>query len=144
MSSPPAAPGTPGHHRALPVYIGAGFLSVAGHYATTIAAVELLHAPPLAASAAGFVVGATIKYFLNYFIAFRSDEKHAAALVKFLLAVALLFVLNALFFALLQQGLGLHYIVAQLLTTGLLIVPGYFISRMWVFAAARRAERGGC
>jgi putative flippase GtrA len=144
MSRPPAAPETPGHRIALPIYVGAGFVSVAGHYATTIAAVELLQVPPLAASAAGFVVGATIKYFLNYFIAFRSDAKHSAALAKFLVVIAVLFAFNALFFALLQQGLGLHYIVAQVLTTGLLIVPGYFMSRLWVFAAQRRAERTGC
>jgi putative flippase GtrA len=144
MAQPPAAPGTPGHRRALPVYIGAGFVAVAGHYATTIAAVELLRAPPLSASAAGFCVGAAIKYVLNYFLAFRSAEKHTVALTRFAIALGVLFALNALFFALLQQGLGLHYLVAQVLTTGLLIPPGYLLSRLWVFAAPRRGAQAGC
>jgi putative flippase GtrA len=52
-----------------------------------------------------------------------------------------LFALNALFFALLNQGLGLHYMVAQVLTTGLLIPPGYLLSRLWVFAATRRGAQ---
>lgn len=141
MSIPPIAPETPGHRRSLPVYIGAGFLTVAGHYATTITLVEILHALPLAASVAGFCVGAAIKYVLNYFVAFRSVETHRAALAKFAVALAILFVLNALFFALLHQGLGLHYLVAQVLTTGLLIPPGYLLSRLWVFAAARRGAQ---
>jgi putative flippase GtrA len=141
MSAPPPAPQTPGHGRSLPVYIAAGFVTVAGHYTVTIALVELAHAPPLAASAAGFCVGATIKYLLNYFVAFRSIEKHGAALAKFAIALGVLFALNALFFALLHQGMGMHYIVAQVLTTGLLIPPGYLMSRLWVFAATRRGAQ---
>jgi putative flippase GtrA len=137
MPNLPLAPDMPGHRRSLPVYIAAGFAAVAGHYSVTIAAVELLQVAPLAASAAGFCVGAAIKYVLNYFLAFRSIEKHRAALAKFAVALGILFALNALFFALLQQGLGLHYMVAQVLTTGLLIPPGYVLSRLWVFAAAR-------
>jgi putative flippase GtrA len=131
----------PSHRRSLPIYIGAGFLSVGGHYAVTIAAVELAAAPPLAASAAGFCVGAAIKYALNYFVAFRSAEKHSAALPKFAVALGAMFALNALFFALLQQGAGLHYLVAQVLTTGLLIPPGYLVSRLWVFAPAHAQAR---
>jgi putative flippase GtrA len=144
MSTPPVAPATPGHARSLPIYIGAGFVTVAGHYAVTITLVELAHAPPLAASAAGFCAGAAIKYVLNYFVAFRSVEKHGAALAKFAVTLGVLFVLNALFFALLHQVMGLHYIVAQVLTTGLLIAPGYLLSRLWVFAAARSSAQSRC
>lgn len=126
------------------MYIAAGFAAVGGHYATTIAGVELLDARPLAASAAGFCVGAVIKYVLNYFLAFRSAEKHSAALAKFGVALAVLFALNALVFWVLQSGLGLHYVVAQVLTTGALILPGYFLSRLWVFAAERRAAQARC
>jgi putative flippase GtrA len=141
MTTPPLAPEMPGHRRSLPIYIAAGFVTVAGHYATTISLVELLQVRPLAASAAGFCVGATIKDLLNYFVAFRSIEKHGAALAKFAVVLGVLFALNALFFALLHQGLGLHYMVAQVLTTGLLILPGYLMSRLWVFAATRRGAQ---
>jgi putative flippase GtrA len=141
MPNLPPAPATPGHRRSLPIYIGAGFLSVGGHYAVTIAAVELAGAPPLAASAAGFCVGAAIKYALNYFFAFRSAERHSVALVKFSVTLVVMFSLNALFFSLLQQGAGLHYMVAQVLTTGLLIPPGYLLSRLWVFAPDRAQAR---
>ena len=126
------------------MYVAAGFAAVGGHYATTIAGVEILDARPLAASAAGFCVGAVIKYLLNYFLAFRSAEKHSAALAKFAVTLAVFFALNALVFWVLHSGLGLHYIVAQVLTTGVLVLPGYFLSRLWVFAAERRAGRARC
>lgn len=125
--------GMPPHRRSLPVYVGAGGIATASHYAFTVAAVEMAGLAPLAASSAGFAVGATVKYLLNYFVAFRSDERHAVALPRFAAMLGVLFVLNAAFFAALHQGAGLHYLVAQVLTTGLLIPPGYLMSRRWVF-----------
>jgi putative flippase GtrA len=127
--------GMPAHRYSIPIYLGAGGIATASHYATTIAAVELLGVLPLAASALGFAVGAGVKYWLNYFVAFRSDERHAVAVPRFALMLALLFLLNAAFFAALHQGLGLHYMLAQVLTTGLIIPPGYLLSRLWVFRA---------
>jgi putative flippase GtrA len=141
MAEPAPAVAMPGHRRSLPVYIAAGFAAVGGHYATTIALVELAGVAPLIASAIGFCVGATIKYFLNYFLAFRSTERHADALPKFVVALAVLFVLNLFVFWLLNERLGLHYFIAQVLTTGVLIAPGYVLSRVWVFAARRRARQ---
>ena len=132
MRNPPDV-GMPGHRYSVPMYVGAGAIATASHYAVTVAAVEAFGAAPLAASAGGFAVGAAVKYFLNYFVAFRSLEPHGAALPRFAAALGILFVLNALFFALLNQALGLHYIVAQVLTTLLLIPPGYLLSRRWVF-----------
>src|SRR5258706_12950395 len=113
--------------------IGGGGTATACHYAVTVATVELFGVPPVAASAGGFAIGAIVKYCLNYFVAFRSDESHAAALPRFAALLAILLALNTLLFALLQQALGLHYMIAQVFTTVLLIPPGYFLSRLWVF-----------
>lgn len=126
-------PGLPPHRRSLPVYVGAGGIATASHYAFVVAAVEGAGVAPLTASAAGFAVGAAVKYLLNYFVAFRSEEPHGEALPRFGAMLAVLFVLNAMFFAALHEGAGLHYLAAQVLTTGLLIPPGYLMSRRWVF-----------
>lgn len=136
----PETPGAPPrssliarHGRSFPVYVGSGGVATAGHYAVTIAAVELIGAAPVAASAAGFAVGAGVKYWLNYVVAFQSRARHAAAMTRYVVMLAVMLALNTLVFALLQRGLGLHYIVAQVLTTILLIPPGYVVSRHWVF-----------
>jgi putative flippase GtrA len=130
--------GMPGHRYSIPMYIGAGGIATASHYVTTIALVELAHVPPLAGSASGFAVGAVVKYWLNHFVVFRSVEPHSAAMPRFVAMLAIMFLLNAAFFALFNEALGLHYMVAQVLTTGALIPPGYLVSRLWVFRGAER------
>ena len=121
------------HARSFPVYVGSGGVATASHYAVTIAAVELLSVAPVTASATGFAVGAGVKYWLNYAVAFQSRARHAAAMTRFALMLALMLGLNTLLFALLERGLGLHYLLAQAITTILLIPPGYVVSRQWVF-----------
>jgi len=125
--------GMPAHRYSVPMYVGAGGIATGCHYVTTITAVELFGVAPVAASAGGFVVGAIVKYCLNYFVSFRSDERHGAAVPRFAAMLAILFLLNISIFALLNQLAGLHYVVAQVATTILLIAPGYVLSRLWVF-----------
>jgi putative flippase GtrA len=128
--------GMPRHRYSLPMYVGAGGIATGCHYVTTIAIVELAGVRPVVASAAGFLAGALVKYYLNYFVAFRSDERHVVALPRFVVMLAVLLALNTLVFALLNEGAGLHYMLAQVLTTVLLIPPGYLLSRLWVFRSA--------
>ena len=120
------------------MYVGAGGIATASHYATTVALVELLRIAPLVASAVGFLVGALVKYWLSYVFTFRSDRSHSAAAPRFVLVLAAQFALNAAFFAALHEWLGLHYMVAQVITTILLIPPGYLMNRVWVFRDAQR------
>ena len=126
----------PRHRYSIPMYVGAGGIATGCHYVSTVGLVELAGVRPVIASAMGFAVGALVKYGLNYFVAFRSEERHSLAVPRFVLMLTILLGLNTLVFALLQEGLGLHYMVAQVLTTGLLIPPGYLLSRMWVFRSA--------
>jgi putative flippase GtrA len=130
--------GIPRHRYSIPMYLGAGGIATASHYVTTIALVELAHVEPLVASASGFAVGAGVKYWLNYFVAFRSAEPHSTAVPRFAFMLVLMFLLNLAFFALFNQWFGLHYVLAQVLTTGVLIPPGYLLSRIWVFRGAER------
>ena len=115
------------------MYVGAGGIATASHYAVTIAAVEGLAANPVAASAAGFATGAAVKYWLNYSVAFRSRARHSHAAMRFVIALGILMAMNTVIFAALQRGLGMHYLLAQAITTILLIPPGYVIHRQWVF-----------
>lgn len=115
------------------MYVGSGGVATASHYAVTAAAVELLAVPPIPASAMGFMTGAAIKYWLNYSVAFRSRARHSHAAARYAFALAAMLGLNTLVFGLFQQGLGLHYLLAQAITTIVLIPPGYVLHREWVF-----------
>jgi putative flippase GtrA len=123
----------PGHRRSFLMYIVAGVASVATHYAFMIAAVELLAWRELVATSVGFLVGAVTKYVLNYFLAFASEEPHLQAIGRFSVMLLSLFAANAAIFWALHDHYALHYIVAQVLTTGLLVPVGYVINRFWVF-----------
>jgi putative flippase GtrA len=127
--------GMPAHRYSVPMYIVAGFGATGSHYAATLLAVEWLGIRPLIASAIGFAIGAVVKYALNYFVAFRSRGRHVTTLPRFGATLGVLFVFNLAFFALLHEVLGVHYMIAQVATTILLIVPGYLMSRLWVFRA---------
>jgi putative flippase GtrA len=121
------------HRRSLPVYVGSGGIATASHYGVTIASVELLGIAPILATMLGFAVGSVIKYWLNYSVAFQSRARHGRAVARYVIALLALLALNTLVFALLQRGTGMHYVIAQALTTILLIPPGYVIHRLWVF-----------
>lgn len=123
----------PGHRRSFALYIVSGVAAVATHYAFTIFAVEVLGWRALYATSTGFMVGAITKYFMNYFLAFESEEPHARAIPRFAVMLLALFALNAAIFWVLNEHYGLHYMLAQVLTTGILIPVGYVINRYWVF-----------
>ena len=115
------------------MYVVSGFASVATHYAFAIFAVEVLGWRALLATSAGFMAGAITKYLMNYFLAFASEAPHRHAVPRFAVMLASLFCANAaIFWALHDQG-GLHYMAAQVITTGLLIPVGYVVNRLWVF-----------
>lgn len=123
----------PGHRRSFFLYVVSGVASVATHYAFTIAAVELVAWRPLFATSVGFLVGAVTKYLLNYFLAFESEEPHAAAIPRFAVMILSLFAANAAIFWLLHDEGGLHYMLAQVITTSILVPVGYLANRVWVF-----------
>ncbi|MEO8134562.1 MAG: GtrA family protein [Betaproteobacteria bacterium] len=131
--APPGTRQPHAHRTSVPLYIGAGGIATACHYAFVAIAVEGFGAWPLAATVGGFALGAGVKYWLNYFVAFRSAEPHPVTMARFAAYVLIMLALNTACFALLHQWLGLHYMIAQVLTTILLIPPGYVLSRRWVF-----------
>ena len=128
-----SASSRPGHRRSFTLYVVSGLAAVATHYAFAVVAVEALGWRALVATSAGFLVGAVTKYFMNYFLAFASAAPHVQAIPRFAVMLATLFAANAAIFWALHDEYGLHYMLAQVLTTGLLIPVGYVVNRLWVF-----------
>ena len=135
--STPAAPARrerqPGHKRSFVLYVVSGVASVATHYLFTIVAVELFGWRALIATSVGFLVGAITKYFMNYFLAFASEEPHGKAVPRFTVMLLTLFAANGAIFWVLHDHSGWHYLVAQVVTTAILVPVGYLANRVWVF-----------
>jgi alpha-1,2-mannosyltransferase len=109
-----------------------GATGTAAHYATLIAAVSL-GLGPVIASAIGCTVGATVNYVLNYHVTFRSRLAHRHSAPRFALIAVASLLLNTLLMAVGVLGLGLHYLVAQIVATGVVLCCNFVLSRIWAF-----------
>ncbi|MBS0355024.1 MAG: GtrA family protein [Proteobacteria bacterium] len=109
-----------------------GLVGTAGHFLTLYGLTSSGVSGPLAASAVGAVVGALINYSLNYSITFSSDRRHVETLPRFLALAGTGFGLNYLFMMLLL-GLSLHYLLAQTVASGLVLVFNFIGNRLWTF-----------
>ncbi len=108
-------------------------VSAIGHYGLLIALVQGAGSDPVLASAAGATLGAVINYALNYRLTFRSGKRHREAVVKFLVVAVVGLALNTLLMWIGVDVLGLHYLLAQVLTTGLVLIWSFAGNRCWTF-----------
>jgi putative flippase GtrA len=114
-------------------YVVAGAIATAVHYATMATLVQALGAGVLLSTCIGYTAGAFVKYPLNHRLVFASGARHREAVPRFAAGLAVGFLLNAAIFSLLLRALPAHYMVAQVLTTGLVILANYLVARLWVF-----------
>ena len=103
------------------------------HYTILILLVERAGTDPVVGSSIGAIAGAFVNYFLNYYFTFRSNRRHAEAIVQFYIVAGTGFLLNALLMWLIADLLGVYYLLAQLVTTGLVLLWNFWLNRIWTF-----------
>ena len=114
-------------------FTGVGFVSAIGHYGLLIVLVQFASVPAVPASAAGALLGALINYSLNYRYTFRSTRQHREALVRFVAVAAVGLVLNTLLMWVGVELIGAHYLLSQVVTTGLVLIWSFAGNRYWTF-----------
>lgn len=114
-------------------FFGVGCVSAIGHYGLLILLVQAAGVDAVPASAAGALLGAWINYSLNYRFTFRSSKRHVESVSKFAVVAAVGLLLNTLFMWIGAELLGIHYLIAQVLTTGLVMVWSFVANRFWTF-----------
>jgi len=114
-------------------FAGVGVVGTGAHYATLIALVQALAVNAVLASSLGAIVGALVNYFLNYRYTFRSSKRHHEAMSKFFVIAGVGFALNGAIMALLTQLLVLHYLLSQVISTGLVLGWNFAGNRLWTF-----------
>lgn len=110
-----------------------GVLGTAAHFIVLYALVSCFDFGPVLASSLGAVSGALLNYGLNYRLTFRSRKRHREALPKFIVVAGGGWLLNALLMAILLSRLDIHYLLAQLIVTGLVLVWNFLANRFWTF-----------
>ena len=98
-----------------------------------ITLVQFFSAQPVIGSSAGALVGAGINYILNYTFTFKSNSNHRETLWKFFLIAAVGFTLNGIFMGIFTGMFQIYYLIAQLFTTGLVLVWNFLANHFWTF-----------
>lgn len=114
-------------------YFGVSIAALLVHYGVLIATVRGFGGDAVAGSAAGFVFGGVVSYVLNHRFTFRSTRRHHVALPTFFAVAGLGLAFNTLLMALFLEIIGVHYLLAQVLTTGLLLFWHFFAHQHWTF-----------
>lgn len=121
-------------------FTGVGFVSAIGHYGMLIALVQFATVPPVPASAAGALLGAWINYSLNYRYTFRSNRQHRESALRFAVIAAIGLALNTLSMWVGVEFIGAHYLLSQIVTTGLVLIWSFAGNRLWTFPPVARIE----
>lgn len=112
-----------------------GGVATAVHYGVLLALVEAAHVAPASAAAAGAVAGAAVAYLGNRRFTFAdSGAHHRNALPRFLTVAAIGAAVSGLVVWLGSAVLGVHYLAAQVIATGLALLLSYRLNRAWSFA----------
>ncbi len=139
MSGPP---GPIGPMRGLPLrvqqfmrFLVVGVIATAVQYGVLIVGVEFYGWPPVWASGAGFALGAVVNYVLNRSFTFQSNAAHSRAVLRFSIVALAGLGWNVVLMHLLSERLNYPYLVAQVLTTGVVLIWNFCGNALWSFAA---------
>ena len=122
-------------------FTGVGAIGTLTHYATLIVLVQLMNVSPLLASVAGFVQGAFVNYFLNHRYTFRSNRQHHKAITQFFVVALIGLVINTFVMKLAIEIFIMHYLLAQMIATGLVLIWNFTGNYMWTFRKENHASR---
>ncbi len=120
------------------LFCALGTLGTLVHYLVLVLGVEL-GGGPVVSSTLGFIVGALVNYALSYHYIFRSNSSHQHTIMKFFTVAIFGLGFNALVLSSAIYGLRLHYVVGQVLATGIVAIWNFIGNRWWTF---REAEYG--
>ncbi|WP_322061738.1 GtrA family protein [Paraburkholderia sp. J63] len=119
--------------RRFAVYACVGAIGTGAQYAVLIAMVRSGYASPALSSMAGATIGAIVNYALNRRITFRSHSHPLSTAPKFAMIALLGVLMNGVCMKLFMAIPGLNYLIAQLVTTALVLGLTYLLNSTWTF-----------
>ena len=113
-------------------YAAVGGVATFVHYLLLVLCVEFKEWPAWLASGLGGVAGAQVAYYGNRRFTFAHQGALGASWSRFQ-ATALLGAVTGMGVVALAVGVGLHYLLAQILATLLMLLLTFGINRRWTF-----------
>jgi putative flippase GtrA len=114
-------------------FAASGAVGTIIHYGLLVALREGLALDTVLASSVGFGCGAVVNYYLAHRVVFRSTARHQNAFPSFTLVALVGLALNSAIMFLLSERIGLHYLLAQLAATGVVLCWNFTVNRLWTF-----------
>lgn len=102
------------------------------HYLALTTLVLLASMSPGAASAVGACLGAVVNYWLNHRFTFASTRPHREMMPRFFAVAAVGALANGLIVSKLA-ALGMHFLLAQVIATCVILIANFLISKKWIF-----------
>jgi len=115
-------------------FLVSGGIATAFHWATLWGLIHLQVEAVLASSIGAFV-GAVVNYFLQYFFTFKTKRRHKQATLAYIPAVSISWLLNLGLFYSLYGGLFSEPLVAQVVTTSIIMLVNFLLYKKVVFRA---------
>ncbi len=119
--------------RQISMFAAVGVAAAIAHYGVLITLVELAHWSAVPATLAGYVAGGIVSYWLNRRHTYESDRPHEEAGWRFAVVAGVGFCLTWVCMYVLHDRLALHYLLAQVLTTGIVLVWSFGAHKFWTF-----------
>lgn len=119
------------------LFFGAGVVATLVHYTCMVILASGFGVPAVVAASIGYSAGAVVSYIINYQVTFKSTQSYRSSIFKFLGMAACGFVVNAYAVSYGTDQLGLHYVVAQIVVTGVLLLQNFILSKTWAFKEAK-------
>ena len=119
---------------ALTRYAAVGIAATAAHYALLILLVEAMGVGPGWGAWTGALVGALVAFEGNRRWTFPGTPvSRGQSFARFMAVAAAGSVANGLIVGAGTSWLGVHYLVAQVVATGVVMVVTYHVNRWWTF-----------
>lgn len=118
----------------------AGAVGTSIQYLLLFVLVESFALNAVFASSLGFLAGAAANFLLGHNWVFRSPLRYRDTVLQFAAVAGVGLLLNALLMYLAVDLIGLHYLLAQLCATGLVLIWNFLGNRMWTFAYGEKGN----
>ena len=119
--------------RQFSIFALVGVVAATVHYGVLIALVELARWGAVPATLAGYVAGGIVSYILNRRHTYESDRPHEEAGWRFAVVAGVGFGLTWICMYFLHDRLGIYYLVAQVVTTGIVLFWSFVAHKFWTF-----------
>lgn len=116
-------------------YLVAGGTALLVHLAVLTVLVEYFGWSELVSTSIGFICATPVNFHLQRTWVFKSNGNYFSEFTKYSLVTVSTFLLNGLIFSLLHSLLGVQYVVAQLITTAVVLLANFTINTLFTFSA---------